>query len=320
MDQANPNPSNANAQPGASRSNLVVIAAVVAVIAIVVVAVAVLATGGDDEAEQAEGAEEASGCLAELAQRLPEDMGAVEAANLVVARANGYDDSSVEAMIDSSIAVSTSPDPLTRQFVFQRMETDVEMPYRPFDVDCWVGDLRNFAISGNFDRDRFANADSRVANQVVLADDNRLAVSAWSLLEDSDDGDTGDDRSTLLAQAVGALGSDTSYSRLIPGRVGGEDGGAWIGSGLAPEDSSWSVTTVWAYADPAVAEEAEPLLRELLAGGQSQYSDLVEGDPSADLTRDGGVLRVRSRLSGEPQDWYALLNRLDAILLFDPRS
>ena len=122
----------------------------------------------------------------------------------------------------------------------------------------------------------------------------------------------------LLSDAVGALGSDAVNGRLLVGRIGGEDGGVWIGSSLSPRgQGGWEITTVWVYADPAVAEEAEPRLREVL-DGESRMGDLMANDPSSSLTRDHGTLTVRGRLVGQPSNWYRLLNILDPALLFAP--
>lgn len=309
MDQTDPSSSTNGFQNGEKQLNIALLAAVSAVVALAASIFLIVSLQGDSEDDSA------SGCLAELASRMPGDAFVVEAANLVVARQNGYDDSSVEAMMESSLEGVTGPDPLTAQSIRRDFDLDTPMPYRPSDVDCWVWSGSHFVMSGDFDPDEFAKADEGVADRVVLSDDNEIAASDDALLVDADDA-----VNALLVEAVEAIGADAIHARLILGRVGGEDGGAWIATSLSQDGDGHAVTTAWVFDDPAVAEEAEPLLRQLLQGDDSGYPQLVAGDPSTDLTRDGRVARVRSRLDGEPSDWYVLLNQLDPILTFDPRA
>lgn len=294
------------------RRNMLVVAAVALVAVVAAAALVITTTGGDAD-------EEADSCLADLARMVPAVTG-VEASDLRAARRSGYDDSSVETMIETALELSISPDPVTRQLVMIRAETDIDgMPYAPSDVDCWILSGQHFVISGNFDRERFEDADERFGDMAVLSEDDQLVVSDEALLAEVDE-DAQAGMSPLLAEAVEALGPGVVYSRLIPGTVGGEEGGAWTGSSLAADGSRWSITTVWAYDDPAVAEEAEPQLRELLQDESNLYHQIMVGNPGSDLTREGGVLRTRSRLAGEIRDWYSMLNQFDPVILFDPRS
>lgn len=299
------------------RLALLVVAGLVVVAVIVAVGLVAVTGGDDDEGDGGEAADQtAASCLVELAQMLPADVISIEAADLAAARQNGYDDSSVQSMSDSSLAMGAGPDPLTRRVVLRDLRSDFEgLPYDPSDVDCWIDASGTFLVRGSFDRDRFES--SEFGGDLVLSDDEQVVASDASLLSGGgSDGGSGD--AALLVEAVEALGSDVVMSRLILGRIGGEDGGAWIGSSLSKPGPTWTVTTVWVYDDPAIAEAAEPQLRELLAN-ESALRVVVEGDPSTILTRDGGVVRVQAPLATDAGDWYTLLNRLDPILLFDPR-
>lgn len=295
--------------PHTSTSRTPLLVGAVALAAVVAVVAVVLVTGGDDD-------ESASGCVADLMARVPEDARFIEGGDLAAARDRGYDDSTVESLAETSAATGVYPDPLTRRVVLVNFDPDTDaMPFDPADVECWVGVQNEFVARGDFDPERVRS--SRYGEGLELsADDDLVASERVWLSEPVDDDDAGPDG---LSDAFEALDGDGVVSfALAPGRVDGEEDRSWIGVGLVPEeDDDWGLSAVWSFRDDATAEDGEAPLRELLSE-RSVLAELVAGDPGDDLERVGATLHLRSTLTADRQQWMAAFQRIDPALTFDP--
>lgn len=289
----------------ARRSALLI--GVAAVLAAVAVIVAVVVATGDDDAS-------GSACVADLVGRVDDPDAAILGADLVAARAQGYDDSSVEALLESMTATGVRPDPLSHRVHAQYLELDGDlMPYEPSDVECYVDLTSSFVARGDFDPDRVATAER--GDGVRASADGTLVATDPSLLRSPVD--RGDE--DLLVPALDAVtDGGPSMFYLVPGRVDGEVARSWIGSSLGQDDAGTAIASfVWAYSDEEVAADAEVALRDLLERG-TVVTDLVAGNPSDDLERTGRVLILRSELVAVPTAWMAPIQQFDPILQFDP--
>lgn len=305
---ATPTPPTTSAATGNRRY---AVAGAVAALVVVAAAIVVLATRSDDETA-ADGA-----CIADLMARLPGDTAFAQGSDLVAARDRGYDDSSTEALVDSTVEVGVHPDPLSRRVLLQQFELDADaMPFDPADVECWVGDLGDFVARGSFDHDRVRSA--RYGEGLHVAADGGFVATDRVLLSSPTGDATGPEG---LVDAFDVLDRDGVLSfAFMTGRVDGEADRSWIGIGLVPEGSSaWGLSAVWAFGDDATAQAGEPRLREILAE-TSAVGQLVAGDPAEALERDGAVLWLRDRLDVAPHQWMALMQRLDAAFAFDPHA
>ena len=237
-----------------------------------------------------------------LLDRLPDDVTAVDGADLDGARAAGYDDSDDEALRQSAFELGAGPDRITSQVLVYGMGGE-DLPYAPADVDCWVADLQGVAARGSFDENAVEASD--VADMTV---DGDVLTSAL-------DGATTDDNPAVLGDAVDVLERQDAVLIRLAALTDDGRSGAWSGVALAPGDP-WDLIVVWAHPDAEAASEAEARVRDAL-DTDSGIPDLIEGDAGDALERDGAVLVLRAPLAGEPADWTRPMTVLDAALIID---
>jgi len=290
VSDTSPSPASAPPPPARRRTGLIC-AGVAAVVIVVAGAWAVARDSGSG-----------GGCMSGLLDQLPEEVTAVDGADLDGARAAGYDDSDDEALRQSAFELGAGPDRITSHVLLER-RSGQELPYAPADVDCWVADLQGVAARGSFDED--AVEASEVADMTVDGD----------VLTSELDGETTDDAPAVLGQAVDVLErQDAVLIRLVALTDNGRSG-AWSGVALAPGDP-WDLIVVWAHADAEAATEAEARVRDAL-DSDSGIPELIEGDAGDLLERDGAVLVLRAPLAGEPADWTRPMTVLDEALIID---
>lgn len=237
-----------------------------------------------------------------LLDRLPEDVTAVDGADLDGARAAGYDDSDDEALRQSAFELGAGPDRITSHVLVERRGDD-ELPYAPADVDCWVTDLQGVAARGSFDEDAVEASD--VAEMTVDGD----------VLTSDLDGATSDAAPAVLEHVVDVLEQQDAVLIRLAALTDDGRSGAWSGVALAPGDP-WDLIVVWARADADAASEAEARVRDVL-DSDSIIPDLIEGDAGDALERDGAVLMLRAPLAGGPADWTTPMTVLDEALVID---
>ena len=290
MSDTSPSPASAP-PPSARRRTALIRAGVAAVVIVVAGAWAVARASGGGE-----------GCMSGLLDRLPEDVTAVDGADLDGARAAGYDDSDDEALRQSAFELGAGPDRITSHVLVERRGDD-ELPYAPADVDCWVTDLQGVAARGSFDEDAVEASD--VAEMTVDGD----------VLTSDLDGATSDAAPAVLEHVVDVLEQQDAVLIRLAALTDDGRSGAWSGVALAPGDP-WDLIVVWARADADAASEAEARVRDVL-DSDSIIPDLIEGDAGDALERDGAVLMLRAPLAGGPADWTTPMTVLDEALVID---
>jgi hypothetical protein len=263
-----------------------------------VVVGAVVFTGDDGDS--------ASSCVTDLVGHLPADTALVTASDLAAARAAGYDDSSVDAMLDSSLEIGVVPDPLTHRMI-QMLAGFDDAPYDPGDVRCWVGsDGSSFVARGAFDEQR------------VDGSGMELRLDGDLVTDSSTDPDlmTAGAPPAALVTITTALADEGALSYLVTAPpVGDGPGEHWVGVALA-RSQSWDLVVAWSYPDDDVAMTGEAAVRDALTS-TSALTHMIDED-AVDVTdaleRNGSIVILRAPLVGEPHTWARLSYQVDPVL------
>lgn len=293
------NPSNAAADPRrpVDSTRIPVVIGVIALAAVAFVGALVLIGRATQDRTSS------SACIADLVARLPDDLTSIDGVDLEAARAAGFDDSSIDELVQSSIDTGVRPDPVIARVISGGMSDDVDLSHEPAQIECWVGSLAGdgWVARGEVDPQRVEDSD--VADLLVVSEDGTLLGSDASMLVADGAGPAG------AVAALDALGSDLVAFSLV-GRDGPDE---WIGLGLL-HSGTWDLAVSWSFADASSAERAEPAVREVLES-ESRVPDLVIGDLSRSLTREGPTLSVRGQLLREPSTWTQPLQQFDPIFV-----